>query len=107
MSENNTNSQQSFNALIRHLRPAWVPERAIRFTHTFGLGRSVPWVEQKQRSTCPCHAVEFDIRGAVVNSPAPRPLDLLEVPVEDGVVKVDMGRMIRRESYEPGQAVRV
>jgi quinol-cytochrome oxidoreductase complex cytochrome b subunit len=36
--ENNTNNQQSFSALIGHLRPAWVPERAIRFTHTFGLG---------------------------------------------------------------------
>jgi cytochrome b6-f complex iron-sulfur subunit len=71
------------------------------------LGCSVPWIEQKQRFTCPCHASEFDIRGAVVNSPAPRPLDLFEVSVDDGVVKVDTGRMIRRESYEPGQAVRV
>ena len=26
------------NSLLFHLRPAWVPERATRFTHTFGLG---------------------------------------------------------------------
>ena len=26
------------NSLLLHLRPAWVPERATRFTHTFGLG---------------------------------------------------------------------
>ena len=26
------------NSLLLHLRPTWVPRRAIRFTHTFGLG---------------------------------------------------------------------
>lgn len=26
------------HSLLLHLRPTWVPERAIRFTHTFGLG---------------------------------------------------------------------
>jgi quinol-cytochrome oxidoreductase complex cytochrome b subunit len=26
------------NSLLLHLRPTWVPQRAIRFTHTFGLG---------------------------------------------------------------------
>ncbi|MCK5325005.1 MAG: cytochrome b N-terminal domain-containing protein [Woeseiaceae bacterium] len=38
MPENNTNNQQSGRSLILHLRPMWVPARAIKFTHTFGLG---------------------------------------------------------------------
>ena len=67
---------------------------------------SVPWFEREQRFACPCHASAFDIRGAVVNAPAPRPLDLFAVSVEDGVVKVDTGRLTRRTSFEPGQAVR-
>jgi cytochrome b6-f complex iron-sulfur subunit len=70
------------------------------------LGCSVPWFEREQRFACPCHASAFDIRGAVVNAPAPRPLDLFAVSVEDGVVKVDTGRLTRRTSFEPGQAVR-
>jgi quinol-cytochrome oxidoreductase complex cytochrome b subunit len=36
--ENNTNNQRFRRSLILHLRPAQVPARAIRFTHTFGLG---------------------------------------------------------------------
>jgi cytochrome b6-f complex iron-sulfur subunit len=69
------------------------------------LGCSVPWIEHEQRFACPCHASAFDLRGAVVKAPAPRPLDLFTVSVADGVVKVDTGRLIRRQSYEPGQAV--
>ena len=84
----------------------WVPNRAGGFTRTFGLGGSEPWIEQKQHFTSSWHASELDIRGAVVNSTAPRPLDLFEVSVDDGVVKVDAGRMIRRKSCEPGEAVR-
>lgn len=38
MPEDNTNNQRFRRSLIWHLRPALVPERAIRFTHTFGLG---------------------------------------------------------------------
>lgn len=36
--EINSNNQRSSRSLIWHMRPALVPERAIRFTHTFGLG---------------------------------------------------------------------
>ena len=38
MSENNTNNLRFRQSLILHLRPAQVPARALRFTHTFGLG---------------------------------------------------------------------
>ena len=69
------------------------------------LGCSVPWHADEARFACPCHASAFDIRGAVLESPAPRPLDLLEVAIENGVVFVDTTRRIRRSSFEPGQVV--
>jgi cytochrome b6-f complex iron-sulfur subunit len=70
------------------------------------LGCSVPWDAKEQRFTCPCHASAFDIRGDIVNAPAPRPLDLFEVTIEDGVVSVDTSRPVRRQGFEPGQVVR-
>ena len=69
------------------------------------LGCSVPWHSDERRFACPCHASAFDIRGAVLDAPAPRPLDLLAVSIEDGVVYVDTTRRIRRFSFEPGQVV--
>ena len=70
------------------------------------LGCSVPWKEEEQRFACPCHASAFDLHGAVVNAPAPRPLDLFAVEISNGVVRVDTGQLIRRESFEPDQVVR-
>jgi cytochrome b6-f complex iron-sulfur subunit len=70
------------------------------------LGCSVPWDEDEQRFACPCHASAFDIRGDVVNAPAPRALDLFPVMIRDGVVLVDTGRIVRRQAFEPDQAVR-
>lgn len=70
------------------------------------LGCTVPWIAQEHRFACPCHASVFDIRGEVLSPPAPRALDLFAVRIENGVVKVDTGRAIRRESFEPGQVTR-
>jgi quinol-cytochrome oxidoreductase complex cytochrome b subunit len=36
--DNHANNQRTLRSLILHLRPVRVPEKAIRFTHTFGLG---------------------------------------------------------------------
>ena len=69
------------------------------------LGCSVPWRPDEERFACPCHASAFDIHGAVLESPAPRPLDLLAVAIENGVVFVDTTRRIRRSSFEPAQVV--
>lgn len=69
------------------------------------LGCSVPWHADDARFACPCHASAFDIRGAVLESPAPRPLDLLAVAIENGVVFVDTRRRIRRSAFDPGQVV--
>jgi cytochrome b6-f complex iron-sulfur subunit len=69
------------------------------------LGCSVPWVAEEKRFACPCHASAFDITGQVLSPPAPRPLDLLQVRVENGIVKVDTRQRLRRGAYEPSQAV--
>lgn len=71
------------------------------------LGCSVPWIADEERFACPCHASAFDIRGDVINAPAPRPLDLLPLTIESGLVKVDAGQLIRRSAFEPDQVVRV
>jgi cytochrome b6-f complex iron-sulfur subunit len=67
------------------------------------LGCTVPWIPDEQRFTCPCHASAFDIRGDVLNAPAPRPLDLFPVRIENGIVKVDTSKPVRRASFESHQ----
>ena len=67
------------------------------------LGCTVPWDATQQRFACPCHASAFDIRGAVLSAPAPRPLDWLVVRVENGIVKVDVANRRRREAFDTSQ----
>ena len=67
------------------------------------LGCTVPWVEEEGRFLCPCHASSFDVRGAVANPPAPRPLDTHPVRIENGIVKVDLGRTQKRDAFAPDQ----
>lgn len=69
------------------------------------LGCTVPWVPDQLRFVCPCHASAFDIHGDVVSPPATRPLDLFEVRIENGVVKVNTARILRRRSFEASQVV--
>jgi cytochrome b6-f complex iron-sulfur subunit len=70
------------------------------------LGCSVPWDEATGRFACPCHASSFDLRGDVLAPPAPRPLDLFAVRIENGIVKVDVSAPLRRSAFEPSQATR-
>jgi len=70
------------------------------------LGCTVPWVDEKSRFVCPCHASSYDIRGDVVSPPAPRPLDLLPVRIENGLVKVDTRSLIERHAFDPSQVAR-
>lgn len=74
-----------------------------RCTH---LGCTVPWDEKARRFLCPCHASAFDARGAVLSAPAPRPLDLYAVKIENGVVRVDTSTPIARDRFDPAQVVR-
>jgi cytochrome b6-f complex iron-sulfur subunit len=70
------------------------------------LGCSVPWDEASGRFACPCHASAFDLRGDVLAPPAPRPLDLFAVRIENGIVKVDVSAPIRRSAFDPAQVTR-
>ena len=67
------------------------------------LGCTVPWSEDERRFVCPCHASSYDIRGVVLTSPAPRPLDWLPVRVENGIVKVVTAERQRRSEFRPSQ----
>jgi cytochrome b6-f complex iron-sulfur subunit len=69
------------------------------------LGCTVPWVAEEARFACPCHASAFDITGQVLSPPAPRPLDLHPVRIENGIVKVDTRQRLRRTTFDPSQAV--
>jgi cytochrome b6-f complex iron-sulfur subunit len=70
------------------------------------LGCSVPWDEASARFACPCHASAFDLRGDVLAPPAPRPLDLFAVRIENGIVKVDVSAPIRRSAFDASQITR-
>lgn len=69
------------------------------------LGCAVPWDAPKGQFLCPCHASAFDARGEVLNPPAPRALDLFQVIIEGGQVKVDTGTVIQRDRFDPAQVV--
>jgi cytochrome b6-f complex iron-sulfur subunit len=70
------------------------------------LACTVPWDEAAGRFACPCHSSAFDLRGEVLAPPAPRPLDLFALRIENGIVKVDVTRPIRRSRFEPEQVTR-
>lgn len=67
------------------------------------LGCTVPWDPVSQRFACPCHASSFDITGAVLAAPAPRPLDTYPVRLENGLVKVDLAQRRQRQAFDPSQ----
>ena len=73
-----------------------------RCTH---LGCNVPWDQTANAFICPCHNSQFTSDGSLVNPPAPRPLDLFPVIIEDGVVKVDTGKPLNRQTFDPSQVV--
>jgi len=69
------------------------------------LGCAVPWDAEKRRFVCPCHGSEFEPDGAVLNPPAPRPLDLFAVTIAEGRLSVDTGVKIRRDRTDVSHAV--
>jgi cytochrome b6-f complex iron-sulfur subunit len=70
---------------------------SIKCTH---LGCSIRWNEDHEKFICPCHSSEFDIKGNVLNPPAPTALNTFPVIIEQGVVKVDLGKKIKRRRFE-------
>jgi cytochrome b6-f complex iron-sulfur subunit len=71
------------------------------------LNCTVPWVAKENRFICPCHSSEFDITGEVINPPALRALDLLALSIENGVLKVDTSKPVKRSAFEPAQVTYV
>lgn len=70
------------------------------------LGCTVPWIPEKNRFLCPCHSSAFDIRGDVLDQPAPRALDHYAIRIENRIVKVDTREALRRNSFHPSQVTR-
>jgi cytochrome b6-f complex iron-sulfur subunit len=70
------------------------------------LGCTVPWVEKEMKFACPCHGSAFDITGDVIHSPAPRPLDIYPIFIENNVVKVDTSKPIKRNQFKVSQVVK-
>jgi len=71
------------------------------------LGCSLPWDETKRLFICPCHGSTFDLAGNALSAPAPRALDMHPLRIENGQVRVDISKRIRRARFESSQAVRI
>lgn len=71
------------------------------------LGCSVPWDAEKNRFICPCHGSTFSITGEVLTAPAPRPLDIYPVRIENSIVKVDVAIPQKRDHFDQEQATRI
>lgn len=70
------------------------------------LGCTVPWNEGEQLFHCPCHGSIYNYNGVRTAGPAPRPMDLMAVSVDEatGDVLVDTGAITQRGDYEASQA---
>jgi cytochrome b6-f complex iron-sulfur subunit len=71
------------------------------------LGCTVPWVEKEMKFACPCHGSAFDITGEVIHSPAPRPLDIYPISIENNIVKVDTSKSLKRREFREEQVTYV
>lgn len=67
------------------------------------LGCAVPWVVERAQFECPCHASIFDLTGNVIQSPAPRALDLFPITLSHNRVMIDTGKPVRRSVYSAEQ----
>lgn len=73
-----------------------------RCTH---LGCTVPWDPTAGMFICPCHSSQFTPDGAVLNPPAPRPLDLFPLRIEAGQIIIETASPIQRAAFETTQVV--
>ena len=74
------------------------------------LGCTVPWVGPATAPNafqCPCHGSRYDYNGVRTGGPAPRPMDLMVVEVNDDgsvVVDTDPAKITQRQGYSKDQA---
>jgi len=74
-----------------------------RCTH---LGCAVPYDQGTGQFVCPCHGSAFTADGDVLNAPAPRPLDLFTLSInEEGEILVDTAKAIERDHADPAVVV--
>lgn len=73
---------------------------SLKCTH---LGCSVGWKESENRFICPCHSSSFEINGNVISPPAPSALDLLPILIENGIVKVNPKKPLKRKRFSKSQ----
>jgi cytochrome b6-f complex iron-sulfur subunit len=71
------------------------------------LGCTVPWNATEKQFHCPCHGSIYDKHGVRTAGPAPRPLDIMAITSEGGVVSVDTSKITQRSGYTPDQAVKL
>lgn len=69
------------------------------------LGCSIGFNAEKDLFVCPCHSSVFDLTGNVLSPPAPRALDTYRVFIEQGQVKIDTGKKIKRKQFAPSDLV--
>ncbi|MCD4686251.1 MAG: Rieske 2Fe-2S domain-containing protein [Anaerolineae bacterium] len=69
------------------------------------LGCAVPWEPAEGKFVCPCHASAFEADGDVVNPPAPRALDRFAVAITEGMISVDTGKAIQRDTHGSNNAI--
>ncbi len=73
-----------------------------RCTH---LGCAVPWIDKEKRFVCPCHGSTFDPAGNVTSPPAPRPLNIYPVTIENNIVRVNVSKTMQRSRFLKDQIV--
>ena len=71
------------------------------------LGCSIVWNKDKDIFLCPCHHSKFKINGEVLTPPATRALDLYEILIENGIVKININKKLKRKKFNKNQAVYV
>jgi len=71
------------------------------------LGCSLPWDETKNLFICPCHGSTFDLPGNALSAPATRALDMHPLRIENGQIRVNISKRIKRTRFESSQAVRI
>ena len=67
------------------------------------LGCNVTWQPETEQFICPCHASSFDSYGDYENTPIPRPLDTIELSIDDSQVYVNTARISMRDGFDPSQ----
>jgi len=67
------------------------------------LGCAVPWVSERSRFECPCHASIFDRTGQVIQAPAPRALDLFPIHIKHNKITIEISHPIRRSTFTADQ----